>query len=374
MPMPSARGNTRGVRPQDFGSVLICALALASCQPAEKAAQSSAPLPRLALVTSMATDSFGADLTSRFAVASSGAIALSTRLGDTATVAVLSPRGQLERALGHPGGGPDEVRGIAFLQFDDSSRILATDPGNAKLLLFDLSHATTHPIGVAYFAQPMRLMEDSLLLLGLSAQGLPAVQLLKIGADSLLTLIGASDSAFRKGIIEPWISAKTPMERQLPGASASAEEIVLGDAKTYRLWAYDLAGNFLGQFGRNLPPVHLSPRRVDEQIASLRRSPIKLDEGRLSRARENLQHQDQPFFRHNDGLGFDGRGRLWVVGIEGDSAYADVFDSNAFLGRIAIGCSDFAGSWSVSGARIAFLCAGEGSAASVVRVFRIEGS
>jgi hypothetical protein len=99
---------------------------------------------------------------------------------------------------------------------------------------------------------------------------------------------------------------------------------------------------------------------VDEQMVSLRRwkgrDGRSLDRAALDREESTLREKPLDFFSHVHGLEFDGKGRLWVLGPQGDSAYADVFADTLFLGRLSIGCRDFGGSFALNKMFLAMVC------------------
>jgi hypothetical protein len=72
----------------------------------------------------------------------------------------------------------------------------------------------------------------------------------------------------------------------------------------------------------------------------------------------------------------DSHNRLWLMGGEADSAFADVFDNGVFLGRLGIPCRIFVGMWSVAGQWLAVQCEPDDSnfdGDAVTKLFRIVG-
>jgi hypothetical protein len=104
-----------------------------------------------------------------------------------------------------------------------------------------------------------------------------------------------------------------------------------------------------------------------------RRGPLAAAD--TDRLRAEIKARRQPFFSHARlSLGLDGQGRIWVVGVEADSAFADLFNQNGFIGRMGLPCAGFSGDWSLHGTWLALACAPDDPAFdgnAVFKVFRL---
>ena len=121
----------------------------------------------------------------------------------------------------------------------------------------------------------------------------------------------------------------------------------------------------------------MSPARVESQMRSLARyrgpDGKLMDPVWLAEQRKEMEEKVLPFFPQNRSLGFDGTGRLWVVGAIADSVFADIFADTLFLGRLTIGCPDFQQNWALGGAWLGLVCGApeESDRSALVRLFEV---
>jgi hypothetical protein len=95
----------------------------------------------------------------------------------------------------------------------------------------------------------------------------------------------------------------------------------------------------------------------------------------LALARAEWRRRTMPAFATPVASRVDAHGRLWVVGMEDDSAFADVFTGHQFLTRIHIGCHFFNDSSSLRDRWLALVCAPESAefeGDAVVKLFEIQ--
>lgn len=348
---------------------------LAACSGESRQSATAGSPPTLTLAFVVHLDSTNAVIQSPMAVSATGLLALASPVGDTALIGVYDSTGSLVAAFGRRGSGPGELQAVSALVFDGSDALVAGNAMETRLLTFTLSGKVIHQVSGVMFMRPAHAEDDSLTLVGLSSTGKPQVVSTSLASGESAMLVDFKDSALSEAFLKPWEHAARPMDRPIPTLGANDRAVAVGDAAHYRIWLYDRRGQLLGELARDLAAPHLSPRRVDRQLASLRSGPLKLDAVRLSRLQSKLESQDGPYFDRLRGLGIDGDNRIWVGGIDGDSAFADVFGEGQFLGRIGIGCKDFEGNWAVDGDYVALLCVDNEQDGTVeARVYRIVPS
>lgn len=153
---------------------------------------------------------------------------------------------------------------------------------------------------------------------------------------------------------------------------------LVGDPATYRIALYRWNGAFVRVIGRDLPPLHPTVARTDEFIGQYKRNIEgrggKVDEVRIAQLREQALKEPLPYFTPGSPIRLDAKHRLWVLGMEGDSASADLFTADRFVGRLHLPCREFNGFWSVSGTWLAMACLPDDPNSeldAVIKVFRI---
>lgn len=166
-----------------------------------------------------------------------------------------------------------------------------------------------------------------------------------------------------------------------PVAAINGDRIVIGDGYTYSLALFDATGS-VRPFSRVLPPrtrtrweLGQTEDRLRSRAEFLVRStdPAQvgrvLDSLKLKASRDTLPHFVP------GGLGFDGAGRLWVLGQADDQTFADVFADTMFLGRTVIECRmpDTFRAISIRESWIAMICGTEDEEFPYnLRLFHIE--
>jgi hypothetical protein len=151
------------------------------------------------------------------------------------------------------------------------------------------------------------------------------------------------------------------------------------DGFKYRLALYSWDGTLQAILARDLPPSLLSAARVEQELKQnltiLESRRGKFAAADVQRLRDEAARRVRPYFRHNTlSTGLDSQGRIWIVGLEADSGYADLFNSNRFLGRLHLPCPGFDAGWSLKGTWLALACAPADPAFdgdAVFKVFRI---
>jgi len=353
-------------------SFLFALVSIGACGGEPRQSPAAVPPPTLEPAFRIRLDTANAFIGSPIAISPSGLLAIAAPIGDTAIVGIYDSTGSVVAALGRHGSGPGELQAISALLFEGDTAIVVADAMEARILTFALSGRLLHQLSGEMFMRPVHAAADSVILLGLSPGGTPQVTMSSLATGGSTVLVGFSDSVLTKHFVEPWEHAQSPMHRPIPVLAADEQLIAIGDAERYRIWLYDRRGRLQAAVTRDLPAPHRSASRVERQIATLSHGPAQLDEARLSRLRDRLASENRPYFDVMRGLAFDREGRLWVGGLDGDSAFADVFGDSAFLGRIPIGCDDYEGNWSVNGNYVALMCVGNRRDGTVLaQVYRI---
>lgn len=310
-------------------------------------------------------------LESSFAISRTGVIVLGDDRGDDSLYSVIDTTGHVVHRVGRAGDGPDEVRDGAVVGVGDSSVLLAEA---SRLSEFALDG---RPMARSALRDQVVLRvavsdSEALGLLSLRGGFFPAIASVRDGR--VRAVVAASDSfidaSFPPGYVDGHVVIGV--------IGVRPDGFVVGDGWHYHLAFYDWNGTLRRVVSRTLPPVRWSGRRIANEV---RRTILSLQSvrGRLSPADSAQVHGDianaaRPYFAHTGHLGLDGENRTWVVGVDGDSGYADLFSDRGFLGRLALPCPDFDGGWSVNGSWLALACAPDGPdfpGDAVFRVYRL---
>jgi len=297
--------------------------------------------------------------------------------GDGKLFSILDSTGKVVRRFGPIGDGPGEMRGGGLADVSDSA-IIISDENHSRLDRFGLDGHLLSSVrtGQPLIARAAVSDHEVLALLPTKPADLPA--LASVTDGSIRQLVPRADSfiqssfATRTFVNGGVTSSKLPALGRWPGG------FIVADGWEYRLALYGWDGKLRRVLRRDLPRPRLSAARItgvlrEELPFASRYGPLSgADTGRL---RAEIAARRQPFFPHSRlALGLDAQGRIWVVGIEADSAFADIFNQNRFLGRIGLPCPGFSGGWSVHGSWLVLACAPDDPAFdgnAVFKVFRI---
>jgi hypothetical protein len=210
----------------------------------------------------------------------------------------------------------------------------------------------------------------------MSAEGVKPV-LLDPATGATAPLVPPSDTFFQTQFKPP---APSTGMMVAPILGEWKDGFVIANVESYRIGLYGNDGRLVRILGREASRVMPSRARVERQMAmytamSMRGRPLTPDA--LEKARKTVTETPLPNFVLATPLRADANGRLWVLGIQGDSAFADVFASDRFIGRIGISCPGFEGKWSISGRWLAMTCAPESDEFEgdvIVKLFRVTDS
>jgi hypothetical protein len=153
-------------------------------------------------------------------------------------------------------------------------------------------------------------------------------------------LVPAVDSFLRR------IAQLSKKSGNWPIAAWDGRRLVLSDGYSYELGEYE-ANHQRKVFSRAMPPRTRTAWELDEyqDVLTRRARPVMGPNGTLlpGLKYDSLSRRAAldtlPRLRPGS-MGFDERGRLWVVGREGDSTFADAYADTTYLGRRMIGCRD----------------------------------
>jgi hypothetical protein len=310
-------------------------------------------------------------LATPFVIGSDGTIVLYDDRGDGNLYSVIDSRGALVRRLGRIGDGPGEVRGGEMVGLVDSSFLLDQEP---RFTVFALSGRVVSSRVLTTVAFLRAAVSDSQALGVQPFRGGDFPVLVSVNRGPVRMLVPASDS-FVAAAFPPGLPPDG--HPRIPVVGARDSGFVLGDGWNYQLGLYDWTGALVRVLRRRLPRPQPTPRRVDREIEATLRSLRSVRGHRPDdsvRVRDDVMRTPQEFFRHNGHLGLDGQGRIWVVGIDADSGYADLFNDHRFLGRLPLPCADFDGQWSVNGDWLVLACAPDDASYpgdAVFKVFRL---
>jgi hypothetical protein len=146
------------------------------------------------------------------------------------------------------------------------------------------------------------------------------------------------------------------------------------DPNEYALSFFDWGGTLQATIRRDIRAPRPSMNRV---LAFIEQSGGKsLPEAARKERIELMSGMDLPHISPGGVPRMDGSGRLWLFGIAGDSAFADIFTNERFIGRVAIGCTGFDGFFSLRGQWLGMICLPDDSdfdGDAILKLFRIRG-
>ncbi len=223
------------------------------------------------------------------------------------------------------------------------------------------------------------VVDDSIDLMRPGANGFAIVRVALAGGDSvggerILLAEGLPEIAELLGVPSVGILGSGPGS-PLPSTTTSLDRVVVGNGQSYRILVFSSAGQLIARIARDLDTMRLTKRQVENEIHQIQSSGQRLADSYLEILRLQLSRQRLPFFSHVQGLRYDRAGRLWVVGFEGDSVFADAFSDTTFVRRFSLGCYGFDGQWDLKGEVLVVSCGRQDPAASggEVQVYRILG-
>ncbi len=322
----------------------------------------SVAMPTLtALPTSTRIDAAPHSLSAPIRIGLHGDVLLSDPRADR-QLRVVDTAGVVRWLAAPKGEGPGEARMAMPLDLSDTS-----------LMAFDLA---TH-----------RMTEwDSSGRMLRTTAALPRTPLALVGPDSwlgwepdqprygvvLLDAEGHSREVLDHGeaaYVEMFPAVRDPRMIVPPTLGTWQGGFVVANGAKYVLALYDWNGGYVRTLRRELPENHYSEKQADAELGALAGRPgQRTDNQELRRA--EVMARVRPWFTHVTPLGLDAAGRIWVVGQQGDTTFADVFTAAQFVGRVVLPCDGFQGRWAMRGNWLALVCAPDDPAAAVDAVVK----
>lgn len=292
-------------------------------------------------------------------------------------MALIDSTGRLVLRLGRPGAGPGEVRSPSPVEVS-KDRVSVWDGGNSVFLEWDFKGTLLQSVkptglsGVSFAGQEVVGMRNVARLWQVVAVNRTTGQLRELipPTDTFMTA--------HFGLVDG-----KPKARFAPVPGIWAQGFVVADPGTYAVALYRWDGSLVRVLRRELPPLYASAGRTEEFFETFNRQAAArgqppLDDARKALLRKQVAGEVLPPITPGGAIRGDARNRLWVLGMEGDSAFADVFSADRFIGRLPLPCRLYNGFWSLSGAWLAVACLPDDrnfDGDAVIKLFRItEGN
>lgn len=348
--------------------------ALGFGRPGGVSAQSA--LPRIVPVfTSTTIDGSPQALFSRIEVGPQGHMLFNAEGGAAFHLVLLDSAGKVLKRLAREGEGPGEARNPIPVYVGQEEAV-AWDVGLLRLSewSFDgtLRRSSTPKSTGAFVAR----VGNQYLGFVISSTGAKPVTL-DPATGGIQDLLPPADS-FYHAEFKP-ASPSNPVSAA-PTFGEWTDGFIVANPATYHIGLYRKDGTLVRVLSRTIPPSYPGAARLDRGMAQFRTMKIGgrlRTEAEMQVIRSRAAATPVPSFAIGVPLRTDAKRRIWVVGIQGDSAFADVFAAGRFLGRIGISCPGFEGKWSLSGSWLAMVCAPQDpnyDGNAVVRLFRITGN
>ena len=361
--------------------LLLAACAGKDTAPRQHAALDPVPatLPLLRLVVSSQLPNGPEDPGQEIAVSEKGSMSFAPlQPEDERRIRVIDSAGNILAVFGHSGRGPGEVQMPGRLFYPDSG-VAVYDMANLRLTWYSQTGRVRGERQFDGVVFPFAVHGDSVDAVTFE-QGLFAIAREPLVGRQRMW-VRSDDTVLKRTFTGPFIqSPRDEQQLHMPAAASTVDRLVLGDGLRYRLYQYDHRGRMVGAFGRDLEPEHMSARAIAKEKAGLAKyhdaNGHAFDQAQIDRMIRQMREKRMPYFSHIHSLAFDEAGRLWVVGMSSDSVFADIFADTLFMGRLNLGCADFAQRWSLSGHWLVVLCgsADESESTVTLKLFEVRDS
>lgn len=285
---------------------------------------------------------------------------------------LLAPDGDVMSRFGRRGSGPGEVQNPIPVWLSDRS-VQAFDVSGARLVSWTRSGKVLDEGRLLEAAVPVGTPFGMIGLRFHQGAHFDIVRFVRDTGATLrpVTLVGVDDPFLRAA----GGGGTVAKPRYAPLLGYWRGGFVVANPNDYSLAMYDTVGSFVRSMSRDVDRPTLRGARLDrlvDQIMSRRDAGAKQREQQNHQIRDGLAATPQPFFSSIAPITTDAAGRLWVFGFQGDDAFADLFSSTDYLGRIAIPCPGFQGRASVRERFAALVCEPlEDDAGASLRLYRI---
>ncbi|MEO7997091.1 MAG: hypothetical protein ABI852_06575 [Gemmatimonadaceae bacterium] len=315
------------------------------------AAQTPQPELRLVLVNTTKLEAASpATRFDRLDVNSNGLTVMKGPVGSAFLAVVVDTLGNVVTAQGRAGSGPGELRTPSLMRIT-SDAFFVLDVGTMRISKWSLKGQYITSTAVKQLVYPVLLTDDGMLAFLPPTNG-PLVNLGNVSSGDQ----GAFQSVVTSK--DPPLSDWFPqgVRQPLPAGGVVRDGYVLGDPLAMNLAYFDRSGRLTRKIELNRKPSLPSAARVDRQVSTMLLQRLVRPE-RAEVLRKNLLNQPVPHFHNQSALREDSAGRIWALGMEGDSAVAHVFSPSGSVASIPIPCPGFEGYWSLAGQWLAVACA-----------------
>ena len=298
---------------------------------------------------------------------------VSSAVSSQLRMAMVDSTGKLVLRLGRTGAGPGEVKSPRPVEVG-KDRVSVWDSENAVFLEWNFNGTLLQSVKATGLA-------------GVSFAGKEVVGVRSVArawhivsldrtTGQLRELIPAADTfvAAHFGLVEGG-----PKSSYAPVTGVWSKGFVVAEPGNYAVALYRWDGALVRVLGRQLSPMHASAGRIDDFLATFNRQAAArgqppMDNVRMAMMRKQALEAVLPGIFPGGAIRVDSRNRMWVLGMEGDSAFADVFATDRFIGRLPLPCRLYNGFWGLSGAWLAVACLPDDQkfdGDAVVKLFRI---
>ena len=209
--------------------------------------------------------------------------------------------------------------------------------------------------------------------LRLDSAGVAGVAWWQWGADSTHDVVTRLSPRFRE--MFPPARASPLFKKPLLGFAGA--EVILVDTRTISVTWWSRNGRLIREASFAAPPQLPSESRVARVVRGIEAMRRRAGAAAISpnRLRAAVASTAIPAVSELSPARVDAEGRVWLLGIDGDSASAFVVGERRLLRRIPISCPGFEGRWSLAGRWLAVACSADddtiGSDA-ILKVFEIH--
>ncbi len=341
-------------------SLLACT---AGDQPVHKATRASEELPALRRVAfAPSEDAPPSNANERFALGADGSVGMAISMAGDEQLGIFDSLGTLRVRMGRSGEGPGEIR-VPIPAALLPNEFLVADMAQARLVSFDPSNGKslrtitlTTPILIAA-NRGKRFLVSSPTPTGMLLPGW-----FSLDQDQATVAVEPTDSF----VTRLFPRGPDPRVGPRPTIGAWRGGVIVADGISYTVGLYDSSGTFLRSFTRDLPARLPTSEQIQdfERRARAYRGPDgrATEPSRIAADLERFRSTSLPHFSHVAPILDDDFGRIWIVGMAGDSAFADVFTPSGHIGTIPLSCPGFVGRWALNGSWLALVCSAPGSA------------